>query len=169
MVEDLTPEPGTGPPPTVTLWAVGANGWWPVVPVLYAAGGVGLTVLLGALTRLDPWSLLALLFVPYGLASVSAARARVRLTPDAVEVRGLRTTRFRYADIASVEVSPAWDGGRAVWLRLAGSWPQTAPEVLAPPPEWWRGGEHSLGAVVAEIQARVDAARASRPPSGEVG
>jgi hypothetical protein len=155
--------PLTGPPGPVTLWEVSANRWWPTIPVLYAVGGIALTVLLGVLTRLDPWSLLALLFVPYGLASVPAARARVRLTPDAVEVRGLRTTRFRYADIASVEVSPAWAGARSVWIRLEGSWPQAAPEVLSPPPEWWHVPGRSLADVVAAVQARTDAAHGRDP------
>ncbi|MGI3785132.1 MAG: hypothetical protein ACRYG2_30605, partial [Janthinobacterium lividum] len=100
----------------MTLWDAPASRWWPAVPVLYAAGGVSLTVLLADLTRLNPWSLLALLFVPYGLRSVVAARTRVRLTPLGVEVRGLRTTVHAYADIDSVEVAPEWDGGRSVWL-----------------------------------------------------
>jgi hypothetical protein len=148
------------PPPTVTLWAVQRNRWWPTTPVLYALGGTGLTVLLGATTRLDPWSLLALIFVPYGLSSVTGARARVRLTPDGLEVRGLRTRLLPYADIVSVEVAPEWDGARAIWVRLRGSAPQSEPEVLAPPPEWWHAPGRSLADVVVAIQARVDAAQA---------
>ena len=41
--------PLTEPPGTLTLWEVSANRWWPTIPVLYAVGGVGLTVL--------PWRL----------------------------------------------------------------------------------------------------------------
>jgi hypothetical protein len=147
----------------VTLWEVPANRWWPAALVLYALGGLSLTVLLVVMTRLNPWSLLALLFVPYGLASVGPARARVRLTPDAVEVRGLRTTRLRYADIASVEVAPEWDGAPSLWVRLDTSWPQAAPEVLRPPPEWWHEGGHSLPEAVALIRSRVDAAHSGQP------
>jgi hypothetical protein len=62
---------------TLTLWDAQAGAWWPTIPVLYALGGVTLTVLLGVLTRLDPWSLLALVVVPFGLTSVTSARARV--------------------------------------------------------------------------------------------
>lgn len=149
----------------MTLWEAPASRWWPVVPVVYAAGGVSLTVLIADLTRLNPWSLLALLFVPYGLRAVATARARVRLTPVGVEVRGLRTTVLPYADIASVEVAPEWDGGRAVWVRLRASQAQSEPEVLAPPPEWLRSSGRTLAEVVAEIQTRVDAAQ---PGRGEV-
>ena len=146
------------PPGTLTLWDVPANRWWPTTPVLYAVGGPVLTALLAGMTRLNPWSLLAMLVVPYGLSSVTAARARVRLTPEGVEVRGLRTRVLRYADIASVEVAPDWDGSRAIWIRLRGSVPQADPEVVAPPPEWWREPGRSLTDAVAAIQARVDAA-----------
>ncbi len=153
---------GTGgaPPATVTLWEVQRSRWWPSTPVLFATGGSALTALLAGTTRLNPWSLLAMLFVPYGLASVTDSRARVRLTPDGVEVRGLRTRLLRYADIASVEVAPEWDGARAVWVRLRTSVPQAAPEVLTPPAEWWHVPGRSLADVVAAIQARVDAAQA---------
>jgi hypothetical protein len=144
---------------TVTLWDVPPNRWWPTIPLVYALGGVGLTVLLGVMTRLDPWSLLALLFVAYGLGTVSAARTRVRLTPEGVEVRRLRTTLLRYGDIASVEVAPEWDGGRSVWIRLRASQPQSEPEVLTPPPEWWHEPGRTLTDVVTSIQARVDAVR----------
>lgn len=148
---------------TVTLWDVPANRWWPTTPVLYAVGGSVLTVLLAGLTRLNPWSLLAMILVPYGLSSVTAARARVRLTPDGLEVRGLRTRLLHYPDIASVEVAPEWDGERAIWIRLRGSVPQAAPEVLAPPPEWWHVPGRSLTDVVTAIQARVDATREPGP------
>lgn len=144
---------------TVTLWDVADNRWWPATPLMYAVGGVSLTVLLLRVTTFDPWSLLALLFVPYGLASVPAARARVRLTPEGVEVRGLRTTLLPYAAIASLQVAPDWDGARAIWLRLRDSVPQAAPEVLAPPPEWWHVPGRQLADVVTLIQARVDAAQ----------
>jgi hypothetical protein len=145
------------PPGTLTLWDVPANRWWPTTPVLYAVGGSVLTALLAGMTRLNPWSLLAMIFVPYGLNSVTSARARVRLTPEGVEVRGLRTRLLRYADIVSVEVAPEWDGARAIWIRLRGSVPQAAPEVLAPPPEWWRTPGRSLTGAVTAIQARIDA------------
>ena len=154
------------PPGTVTLWEVQRSRWWPTTPVLYAAGGTALTVLLAIMTRLNPWSLLAMLFVPYGLSSVPAARARVRLTPEGVEVRGLRTRLLRYTEITSVEVAPEWDGARAIWIRLRGSAPQSEPEVLAPPPEWWHGPGRSLGDVVAAVQARVDAAHAPGAATG---
>jgi hypothetical protein len=157
------------PAGTVTLWDVPANRWWPTTPVLYAIGGSLLTALLGGLTRLNPWSLLAMIFVPYGLSSVTAARARVRLTEEGLEVRGLRTRLMPYADIVSVEVAPDWDGERAIWLRLRGSVPQSEPEVLAPPPEWWHAPGRSLTDAVAAIQARIDAAQApgtaTEPPS----
>jgi hypothetical protein len=152
MDEERGPRAGT-----VTLWDAPASRWWPAVPVLYAVGGVGLTVLLADLTRLNPWSLLALLFVPYGLRAVVAARTRVRLTPLGVEVRGLRTTVHPYAAIASVEVAPEWDGGRSVWLRLRGAQPQSEPEVLTPPPDWQHASGRTLAEVVAQIQDRVDA------------
>ena len=153
------------PPGTVTLWEVQRSRWWPTTPVLYAVGGSALTALLALMTRLNPWSLLAMIFVPYGLSSVTGARARVRLTPEGVEVRGLRTRLLRYADIASVEVAPEWDGARAIWLRLRGNVPQSAPEVLAPPPEWWHVPGRNLADAVAAIQTRVDAAR-ERPEDG---
>ncbi|MGI3780344.1 MAG: hypothetical protein ACRYG2_06155, partial [Janthinobacterium lividum] len=57
--------------------------------------------------------------------------------------------------------APEWDGGRSVWLRLRGAQPQSAPEVLTPPPEWWHTSGRTLADVVAEIQARVDAAQQS--------
>lgn len=155
------------PAGTVTLWDAPDSCWWPAVPVLYAVGGVSLTVLLADLTRLNPWSLLALLFVPYGLRAVVAARTRVRLTPTGVEVRGLRTTVWTYRDIASAEVAPEWDGARSVWLRLRASHPQAAPEVLTPPPGWQRTSGRSLAEVTAQIQARVDAARTALPDPGE--
>ena len=142
----------------MTLWAAAGSRWWFVTPVLYSVGGVGLTVLLAATTRLNPWSLLASLLVPYGFVAVRDARARVRLTPEGVEVRGLRTTLLPYADITSVGVSPEWDGARSVWVRLRSSAPQAEAEVLTPPPEWWHVPGHSLAEVVALIQARVDAA-----------
>jgi hypothetical protein len=147
----------------VTLWAVQRNRWWLTTPVLYALGGTALTALLAAMTRLDPWSLLAMIFVPYGLSSVTGARARVRLTPEGLEVRGLRTRLVPYTDIASVEVAPEWDGARAIWVRLRGSVPQSEPEVLAPPAEWWHVPGRSLADVVSTIQARVDAARGPEP------
>ena len=143
----------------MTLWDVRANRWWPSVPVLFTAGGLGLTVLLALTTRLNPWSLLAALFVPYGLWAVRAARTRVRLTPDGVEVRGLRTRVLPYVGIESVEVSPDWEGARSVWVRLRASSPHSAPEVLTPPPEWWHEDGRSLEAVVALIRARVERAR----------
>lgn len=146
-----------------TVWDAQDGRWWVASVVLFAAGGVAMTVLLGIVTRLDPWSLLALLVVPVGWSSAARARARVRLTPEGVEVRGLRTTVLRYADIESVEVAPEWDGARAVWVRMRGSWPTAAPEVLAPPPEWWRAPGRSLEDVVRQIQERVDAARGQAP------
>lgn len=148
--------------PGVTLWQTEERGWWPLAPVLYSVGGVALTVLLVVTTRMSPWSLLALLVVPFGFATVREARARVRLTDEGVEVRGLRTRLLRYADVGSVEVAPAWDGGRAVWVRLRGSVPQAAPEVLAPPPEWWQVRGRSLDDVVARIRSRVEAAQAQQ-------
>lgn len=154
----MTQEDGHAPA-TVTLWEVQRNRWWPTTPVVFATGGTALTVLLAGTTRLDPWSLLAMLFVPYGLASVPGARTRARLTPEGLEVRGLRTRLLRYTDIASVEVAPDWDGSRTIWIRLRDSVPQAAPEVVAPPPEWWHVPGRSLTDVVAAIQARVDAAR----------
>jgi hypothetical protein len=155
------------PAGTVTLWAVQRNRWWPTTPVVYAVGGTALTVLLGAMTRLNPWSLLAMLFVPYGLSTVTAARARVRLTTEGVEVRGLRTRLLRYTDITAVEIAPEWDGARAIWIRLRGSVPQAEPEVLAPPPEWWREPDRSLADAVAAIQLRVDAANHPGPSGDE--
>jgi len=151
------------PAGTLTLWEVERNGWWPTTPVLYALGGSALTALLAGMTRLDPWSLLAMLFVTYGLSSVPGARARVRLTPDGLEVRGLRTRLLGYADIVSVEVAPEWDGARAIWIRLRGSVPQAEPEVIAPPPEWWRVPGRSLTDAVTAIQARVDGAHGPEP------
>jgi hypothetical protein len=148
---------------TVTLWAVERNRWWPATPALYALGGTGLTVLLAGMTRLDPWSLLAMVFVPYGLSSVTSARARVRLTSEGLEVRGLRTRLLPYAGIASVEVAPEWDGARAIWVRLRGSAPQSEPEVLTPPAEWWHAPGRSLNDAVSAIQARVDAAHGPTP------
>ena len=153
------------PPGTVTLWEVERNRWWPTTPVLFAVGGTALTALLAGMTRLNPWSLLAMIFVPYGLSSVTGARARVRLTPEGVEVRGLRTRLLRYAEIASVEVAPEWDGARAIWLRLRDSVPQAAPEVLAPPPEWWHVPGRDLADVVTTIRTRVDRAQ-GRPQDG---
>ena len=155
------------PVETVTLWDVPPNRWWPTIPLVYALGGVGLTVLLGVMTRLNPWSLLALLFVAYGVGTVPAARTRVRLTPEGVEVRRLRTAVLRYAEIASVEVAPEWDGGRAVWIRLRTSQPQAEPEVLTPPPEWWHTPGRTLTDVVTSIQARVDAAHPPGPAPDE--
>lgn len=146
------------PAGTVTLWEEPRNRWWPTTPVLYAAGGTALTALLAGATRLNPWSLLAMLFVPYGLAAVVPARARVRLTPEGVEVRGLRTRLLPYGEIASVEVAPEWDGARALWIRLRSSVPQAEPEVLAPPPEWWHTPGRSLEDAVEAIRARVEAA-----------
>lgn len=151
---------------TVTLWEAPASRWWPAVPLLYAVGGVTLTVLLAQLTRWNPWSLLALLVVAPGLPAVRAARARVRLRPDGVEVRGVRTRLLPYAAIAWVDVAPEWDGAQAVWIRLAGSWPQADPEVLAPPPEWWHPPDRSLADVVTAIRVRVDAAH-DRGPAAE--
>jgi hypothetical protein len=150
----------------ITLWDVQEGRWWPLSPVLFTLGGVALTVLLGIMTRLNPWSLLAALVIPFGFTTVREARARVRLLPDGVEVRGLRTRLFRYADITSVQVAPEWDGARAVWIRLRGSVPQAAPEVLAPPPEWWQTSDRSLQDVVALIQERVDAANGPNPAPG---
>lgn len=158
----MVEQPGQ-PSPTVTLWEATPSRWWPATPVLYGTGGTVLAVLLASVTRLNPWSLLALLVVPVGLPAVRAARARVRLTPEGVEVRGVGTTLLRYADIASVEVSPDWEGGRSVWIRLRASWPQAAPEVLTPPPGWWDAEGGSLGDVVAAVRARVDATSAGRP------
>ncbi|HEY0240261.1 MAG TPA: hypothetical protein VGC37_16620 [Friedmanniella sp.] len=147
----------------MTLWEVQRNRWWPTTPVLYAVGGTALTALLAATTRLDPWSLLAMLFVPYGLSTVTASRARVRLTPEGLEVRGLRTRLLRYTDITAVEIAPEWDGARAIWIRLRSSVPQAEPEVVAPPPEWWREPGRSLADVVTAIRVRVDAANAPGP------
>ena len=45
-----------------------------------------------------------------------------------------------------------------MWLRLRGSSPQSAPEVLTPPPEWQHTSGRTLGGVVAEIRTRLDAA-----------
>ena len=150
MDEDLST------PATTTLWDAAEGRWWPVVPLLYAVGGVTLTVLFGVLTRLNPWSLLALLFVPYGLQAAAAARTQVRLTPEGVEVRGLRTRLLPYAEVASVEVAPPWDGAQAVWLRLRSSPPSAEPEVLTPPPGWTRTSGRSLADVVDLVRARVE-------------
>ena len=167
MDEDLTEAAASGPEAagpdaarpdeTVTLWDAPAGRWWPTVPVLYAVGGTALTVLLAVLTRLNPWSLLAMLFVPYGLQTVSAARTRVRLTPVGIEVRGLRTRVHPYADVASVEVAPDWDGSHAVWVRLRSSPSSAEPEVLTPPPGWTRTSGRTLADVVDAIRARAEA------------
>lgn len=141
-------------PGVVTLWDVRAGRWWALTPLVYVVGGVALTLLLGVVTRLNPWSLLAMLVVTLGYGAVRDARTRLRLTPEGLEVRGFRTRLWRWADIASVEVSPPWEGGRTIWVRLRGSLPQTAPEVLAPPPEWWHDRGHSLEVVVRQIEAR---------------
>ena len=117
------------------------------------------------LTRLNPWSLLAMLFVPYGLQRSSRRAARVRLTPDGVEVRGLRTRLYPYADIASVEVAPDWDGSRAVWVRLrASAAVRPSPRCSTPPPvlDARDVRARTWPASVDAIRARAEAAAATR-------
>ena len=135
------------------------------MPVLYAVGGTALTVLLAGPHPAEPLVAARDALRPVRAAAVSRRAARVRLTPVGIEVRGLRTRVHPYADVASVEVAPDWDGGHAVWVRLRSSVASAEPEVLTPPPGWTRTSGRTLADVVDAIRA-AGRGRLARPRDG---
>jgi hypothetical protein len=157
---------------TTTVWDARDDRRWPlrlgVVVVLALVLHLALVRFAGG----SLWSGLGVVLLAVATAWRDA-RLRVRLTPDGVEVRRLRTTLYRYAEIDTVRESPdGADSGPSVWIRLRGAVPQSEPEILRPPPGWGEPDRaRALTDVVAEVQARVDTARTgdAGPVPGPLG
>ena len=116
-----------------TEWRATDDAWWWVWSILSGFATLALAVLPGLGRRHEPLWALAPAVVLVLLSVLAGGRSRVRLTDAGVEVRRLRTRTYRWADIASVEVSPDWDGTGSIWLRERGALPTTAPEVIGLP------------------------------------
>lgn len=68
---------------------------------------------------------------------------------------------YRWSDIASVERAPEWEGASAIWLRLRGSVPTAAPEILVPPGTRSRAARNqTLDDVVTIIRRKAELERA---------
>ncbi|GAA3551362.1 hypothetical protein GCM10022197_02850 [Microlunatus spumicola] len=145
---------------TTTVWDARDDRRWPLRLAVGAVLAVGLHLLLVFFAGGNVLSGLGVVLLAVAVGWRDA-RLRVRLTPDGVEVRRLRTTLYRYAEIDSVRVAPDWaETCGTVWIRLRGAVPQSEPEVLRPPPGWGRSDpEQALAEVVAEVQGHVDEAR----------
>lgn len=138
-----------------TEWRAADNRWWPL-GVLLGVVVAAVPVLLQVFVEHQPlWY--SLVFPPAAVGSlVGAARGRLRLTEEGVEVRKLRTRVYRWSDIASVDRAPEWESRSVTWLRRNGSVPSSAPEELAPPGLRGRVGRNeALDEIVAHIRQRA--------------
>lgn len=146
---------GTGWVRVKTEWSATDDRWWPL-RVLLSLVVASVPVLLELVVEHQPlWSLLVL---PVAAAPniLGASRSRLRLTDAGVEVRKLRTHVYRWSDIASVERAPEWESNKVIWLRLRGSVPSSAPEVLVPPGSRTRAVDsQTLDDVVALVRQRA--------------
>ena len=140
-----------------TEWRATDSPWWPLQTMLLVALAAVPVVLAFVVEHHQPlWMALCAPALAFVLHLVRIVRRRVRLTEAGVEVRGLRTRVYRWSDIASVERAPEWSSTSVIWLRLRGSVPSAAPEVLAPPGLGGRGPtDRALDHIVAEIERRT--------------
>jgi len=154
-----------------TVWDARDDRRWPLRLALLVVLAVGLHLLLVRFAGGNLWSGLGVVLVAVATAWRDT-RLRVRLTPDGVEVRRLRTTLYRYSEIDTVQAAPAWaDTSGSVWIRVRGAVPQSEPEVLRPPPGWGRPDRaRALTDLVAQVQAHVASTRtgAGGSPGGQV-
>ncbi|WP_408630471.1 PH domain-containing protein [Microlunatus flavus] len=115
-----------------TEWSATDDPRWPLTILLYVVSSAAASVLTVVVWH-RPLGY-ALGFLGAGvLGLVATARARLRLTDEGVEVRGLRTRLYRWSDIVSVQRAPEWENDSVIWLRQRGAVPSSAPDVLAPP------------------------------------
>ncbi|MGI3785110.1 MAG: hypothetical protein ACRYG2_30495 [Janthinobacterium lividum] len=138
-----------------TEWKATDSRWWPL-RVLVSLVVASVPLALGVVLEDQPvWTLVAFP-VAAVLQIIGAARSRLRLTDAGVEVRRLRTRLYRWSDIASVERAPEWEGTKVIWLRLRGSVPSSAPEVLVPPGPGDRDADgQTLDAIVSLVRRRA--------------
>lgn len=151
-----------------TEWSATDDPRWPVTIFLCIAPAAAASVLTVVVWHRP--MVYAMGFLAAGvLGLVGTARARLRLSDEGVEVRGLRTRVYRWSDIASVERAPEWESDSVIWLRRRGAVATSSPDVVAPPGlRGRRAKDEAINGLVAVIKQRagLDHDGSTATPSG---
>lgn len=134
-------------------WRVFDERWW-LLPLAVRVLSVCALIVIFTLSGFQIEWFAALLAIMIVLGTAVTWWTRVRLTPDGVEVRRLRTRTYRWEDLESATVTTGWYGAIRLHERHAPSGSSTT-TLPYPRGAFRRPDDPTLPAAAAEIMRHI--------------